>query len=232
MSNKRHSVAAVATAVVAGAALIGPVATPAQATAVDCTNFEPGEGHAGFDTMAPAQTLPAILDANAEVPLLVDVQRSGSCHNPGSAFVRVEALPWDGADSVQAFVQVLLFGFYPFTLADTTARVSDADYFSTAVSGLYDAQGQTIRGCGTFTIGRVVETRCTDWASLPVPLSTEAGAQTESADRVDELVGTDAGESITGFYGVDTIAGLGGADILSGGRGDDYLVGGDGADVL
>ncbi|MEM7427090.1 MAG: tandem-95 repeat protein [Pseudomonadota bacterium] len=52
----------------------------------------------------------------------------------------------------------------------------------------------------------------------------------DGIDNDDVIVGTNAGETLSGGVGNDTISGLGGADLLRGNAGNDILNGGDGAD--
>jgi hypothetical protein len=52
------------------------------------------------------------------------------------------------------------------------------------------------------------------------------------SDPRNQVVGTDAGETLTGTAGDDVICGLGGNDTLIGLTGDDLLLGGDGRDTL
>ncbi len=56
--------------------------------------------------------------------------------------------------------------------------------------------------------------------------------ETDSLSGIENVVGSNDGDDITGDDGANRLEGLGDDDILSGGRGDDTLLGGEGDDVL
>jgi len=64
------------------------------------------------------------------------------------------------------------------------------------------------------------------------PATVQLGLDQVPTSGDDVILGTEAGESISGGNGNDTICALGGNDFLYGGAGDDTLLGGTGADGM
>lgn len=214
--------------------LASMIVTPTAAEARQpCVNFASGNRHDGFNNTNVSYDLPGgFQDDVAGSSTYVDLDGSGNCPNPGSAFLRVQAHLWDGTGTVQAFLQVDAGDGQGATVEQTAATVNDSGFGSPAYSNIFDAQGQRVRGCGIFSIGDTTETRCTEWVTIPAPTPEEAAAQIKGTNVVDVLAGSDTGESIATFDGADTVNGRAGDDQLYGGNGSDYLAGGAGADTL
>ena len=80
---------------------------------------------------------------------------------------------------------------------------------------------------GTREAGEPQSTAAKAWLEAPVPKCPGF-----ESDPRNQIVGTAAGETLTGTPGVDIVCGLGGADTLKGLGGNDLLLGGAGAQMF
>jgi hypothetical protein len=141
---------------------VGLAVAPA-AAAGPCVDLAPAAGHPGFANDNVPYTQLSGFQSVTGSHVTMDLVGAGNCDAPGSRFVHARVRLWDATGTVYAYVDQYGVGEIPGTMV----AVNPSGFHSPATSNMKNVPGLTVRACGVFHFGSVLEGRCGPWVTVP-----------------------------------------------------------------